>query len=150
MKKVLIFLPLIITIIFFWQKQNRPPPDTITINIVGQDYQLEIADNVLSQAKGLSGRNSLCEHCGMLFPYDNDNYHVFWMKDTLISLDIIWLDGEKEIVHLEESVQPEPEKSDNELTQYRPSVPARYVIELAAGQIQELELEIGDRIELPY
>jgi len=61
-------------------------------------------------------------------------------------LDMIWLDQDGEIVHLAENVLPEPDTPDTELTQYRPPVPARYVIELAAGQIKTLDLKVGDKI----
>ena len=71
---------------FIYQKQKL---DIVTIN--GKDIKVELALTQSQREKGLSGRNYLDKNSGMLFVFPQAGNHSFWMKDTLIPLDIIWL-----------------------------------------------------------
>lgn len=62
------------------------------VEINGNRFNVEIADNELERSKGLMFRESLCEDCGMLFVYDENGERSFWMKNTLIPLKIIFID----------------------------------------------------------
>jgi hypothetical protein len=100
--------------------------------------------------RGLGSYESLPDDRGMLFVFQQSGEYGFWMKDMLISIDIIWISAENQVVHVE-TAQPEPGVPDDQLTVYRPSAPAVYVLEVRAGLAAEKGLQVGDeaQIELP-
>jgi len=69
-------------------------------------FDVEIVDSDIDRAEGLMFRESLCDDCGMLFIFDENGRYPFWMKNTLIYLDIIWIDENKEIVFITEKAEP--------------------------------------------
>lgn len=85
-----------------------------------------------SNWKGLMGRESLCSGCGMIFVFDHESYHGFWMLNTLIPLAIIWINKELEIVHIERNAEPcvSPKNPYTECKVYTPQRPAKYVLEV--------------------
>lgn len=129
----LLIIVIFVVILLFSRK------NTINLTIKNKSYRLEIAKTIFQQAKGLSKRKSLCPNCGMIFPFPSETFHPFWMKDTLIPLDIIWLDQQGRVVYI---VQGKP----NDLSILQNTSPAKYVIELNAGDTQKLNLTIGDTI----
>ena len=100
--------------------------------------------------RGLGSYESLPDDRGMLFVFQQSGEYGFWMKDMLISIDIIWISAENQVVHVE-TAQPEPGVPDDQLTVYRPGAPAVYVLEVRAGLAAEKDLQVGDeaQIELP-
>ncbi len=104
-------------------------------------YSLEVAGTPLSQHVGLGGRVSMAQDQGMLFVFNAPDTVCFWMKDMRFSLDIIWLDAQKEVVHIEKNVSPETFPKT-----YCPDKPAQYVIELNAGEAARNHLVAGHRL----
>jgi uncharacterized membrane protein (UPF0127 family) len=103
--------------------------------------KLEKLESDKQKIKGLSGRESLCDNCGMLFRYEKPQEIGIWMKNMNFSIDIIWLDTEKKITHIEQSVSPKtyPKSfSDG-------SGRSKYVIELPSGYVKEKELQQNDK-----
>ena len=87
---------------------------------------------------GLSNRQKLEKDAGMLFVFDGDlDIHCFWMKDTFIPLDMVWLDKDKKVVFVHENAEVKSEKS------ICPDKGASYVLEVNAGQADKLGLDIG-------
>lgn len=72
----------------------------------------------------------LPENEAMLFVFERSGEHCFWMKDTRIPLDMIWLNEQKQVVHIEENVQPESYPKS-----FCPDEAALYVVEVNAGQV---------------
>lgn len=107
----------------------------------GKIITAELAVTDEERAKGLMFRKEIPEDYGMLFIFEIEERHGFWMKNTLISLDIIWLDSKKRIVHIEENVQP-CKKEPCEV--YYPSKPGLYVLELIGGKSKKEDLRVGD------
>lgn len=106
-------------------------------------FEVEVAKTKIAQTKGLMFRKSLDEREGMLFIFKNDGLYSFWMKNTLIALDIIFLDKDKKVVDIFKNVQPcRSEKCES----YRNQKPAKYVLEINAGQAEEIGLEIGSML----
>lgn len=103
---------------------------------------VEIADTPGKRAKGLSGRESLAENRGMLFVFDKPGYYSFWMKDMLIPLDFIWLNG-GEIIQINENIRPKDYPPPKFFT---PKYPADSVLEINAGTAKKLNIKIGDKI----
>lgn len=108
----------------------------------GATIHAEIADTTEKRAKGLMYRDSLAKDRGMLFTFAEPQLWTFWMKNTRIPLDIIWMDGKKRIVHIERNV-PTCSRTDDGCPQYQPNDNAMYVLELAAGVADALKLQRG-------
>lgn len=88
---------------------NNKESNLIDITIGNKKYKVEIADTPEKQEKGLMGRKSLPEDQGMLFIYDEPQDLSYWMKNTLISLDIIFIDDDMEVVSVKQG-QPMSEE----------------------------------------
>ncbi|MGH7261363.1 MAG: DUF192 domain-containing protein [Nitrospiraceae bacterium] len=116
----------------------------------GTIIQAELADTVPARARGLMFRPSLEKNRGMLFTFAEPQQWSFWMKNTRIPLDIIWMDQKKRIVHIERNV-PTCSRTDDGCPQYQPNENALYVLELAAGSADALKLQRGAtlRFQLP-
>lgn len=109
------------------------------ISIDGKQFTVEVADDAAERQKGLSGREELDSGSGMLFVFDMPSKQCFWMKDTLIPLDMLWFDANYQLIHIAENVKPEsyPES-------FCPDKDALYVVELAGGVAAQSGLKIGD------
>ena len=102
---------------------------------------IEIADDDYQRETGLMHRSSMGNHQGMLFIFEEEANRGFYMKNTLISLDIIYIDKDGKIVSFAENAKPLDE------TSLPSEVPAQYVLEINGGLSEEWLLEIGDTIE---
>ena len=154
-KMAIISLLLFIIALFIYRSlhhQLNPTPNTglpnITANIANIPYTLEVAKTDSQRAAGLSNRTFLCPNCGMIFVFSRQSIYPFWMKDTLIPLDMIWLNSAGKIVTIKTAL-PQPNTPLTQLTLYQNDQPALYVIELNAGDAQKNNLKIGDIIKLP-
>ena len=83
----------------------------------------------------------------MLFIYQQECFLSFWMKDTLIPLDILFLDSGRKIVDIQ-TMQPEPGVPDSDLHNYTSKVPAMYAIEMNAGLPEKFGFVVGMVVEL--
>lgn len=94
-----------------------------------------------AQTRGLGGRKSLPVNEGMLFVFAHPGQQCFWMKDMHFPLDIIWLNGSKQVVFIKSNLSPKtyPET-------FCPPNSAQYVIELNAGQAQKARLHTGETL----
>jgi uncharacterized membrane protein (UPF0127 family) len=121
------------------RSQSVASPDTLQAG--NHTYRLVVADSSAEQEKGLGGRRSLPQDQGMLFAFTGEDVRCFWMKDTHIPLDMIWLNSQKRILHIEPSVQPNTYPRN-----FCPKAPARYVIELNAGEAARAHLTAGETL----
>lgn len=139
MKKA-ILLALMIVLISCTAEQN--PAHSMQIG--DTKINLEIAITPAEQAKGLMYREHMDENSGMLFIFEKEEKHSFWMKNTLIPLDMIFLDSNKKIVDVmtAEPCEKDPCKS------YMPKAEAKYVLEVNAGFAQKHDIQIGEEAEL--
>jgi len=142
---ILIISPILIIIagILIWRLFfYLPPSNYVKIKIKNFDYKIELAKTTAQKSKGLSGRETLCKNCGMLFIFAFETNLPFWMKDTLIPLDMIWLDKSGKIVDIQTIIETNSTKI------YQNQNPAKYVLELNANDSQKINLKIGDIIQL--
>ncbi len=102
----------------------------------------ETADTKNQRRTGLGGRQSLNQDSTMLFIFPTSSQHGIWMKDMNFPIDIIWLDANKKVVHIESHVSPETYP-----TTFTPTEPAKYVLETNAGFVDENSITIGDTAE---
>ena len=127
---------------------NDPaPPTLIPITLPGGAIiHAELANTPQKRAEGLMYRTQLAPDRGMLFTFSQAEAWVFWMKNTKISLDLIWINDKKQIVHMEQNV-PICTRTDDSCPQYRPNEGALYVLELAAGRAESLKLQRGSKLQ---
>jgi uncharacterized membrane protein (UPF0127 family) len=104
-------------------------------------FDIEIAKTDYETQRGLMDRYTMKSNQGMLFIFTNTQPRSFYMKNTYIPLDIIYLDSDGKIVSFLENAKPLDE------TSIPSQVPAKYVFEINGGMVQSLNLEIGDKIE---
>lgn len=131
--------------------QHTADPGLIAVTMPqGTVIMAELATTAEERARGLMFRPTLEQNRGMLFTFAEPQLWSFWMKNTRIPLDIIWMDGRKKIVHIERGV-PTCSRTDDGCPQYQPNENALYVLELAAGSADALKLERGAtlRFRLP-
>jgi hypothetical protein len=114
----------------------------------GRSVRAELAVTEAERARGLMFRTSVPPGEGMLFVFETDGVYSFWMKSTLIALDMIWLDSGKRVVHIERNVPP---CRRDPCPAYGPDRLSRYVLELGAGGADAYGLKTGDvlRFALP-
>lgn len=110
----------------------------------GSAITVELAMTDEERARGLMFRERIRPDEGMLFVFDEEELHSFWMKNTLVPLDILWLGRDRRIVHIASDVPPC--KADPCPT-YGPAVPAAYVLELKAGEALARGIKLGDRLD---
>lgn len=110
----------------------------------------ELAVTPAQRTRGLMYRTSIEPDRGMLFKFSEPDYWTFWMKNTKMALDILWLDEKDVIVHIQHAT-PICARQDNLCPRYRPTTPAVSVLELGAGRAESLNLTPGKKlkIELP-
>jgi uncharacterized membrane protein (UPF0127 family) len=96
------------------------------------------------QAKGLAGRTHLTDREGMLWLYPQSGFPAFWMKDMLIPIDILWINGQT-VVDIAPSVPPPATDGTADLPIYRPDHAADAVLEVAAGFAHQYDIVAGDR-----
>lgn len=114
----------------------------ITCN--GVKFKVEIADTKRKILVGLMYRTKLRKNRGMLFVFADEEKHGFWMFETKIRLDIVWLNKNKKVVYILRDAQPCISIFDCE-TVY-PDKKARYALEFKAGIVKELGIKLGDII----
>ena len=133
---------------------TRPVYWPLTINGYLYD-RIELAFTEEEQSKGLSDRDTLAETGGMLFVSDTMSHRSFWMKGCRFDLDLIYLDAEGAVVATHRMKMEKPrQRSESEvayydrLPTYDSGKPAQFVLELAAGQIDFLGLQVGDKLDI--
>ena len=82
----------------------------------------------------------------MIFLFPDESPRGFWMYNTLIPLDIIWMDSDRRIVFISAHTPPCKSPNQAECPNYGRGFPAQYVLELAAGQAAARSLKVGDRL----
>jgi len=103
-------------------------------------FSVEIADNDAERTRGLMNRSSLAETSGMLFIFEEERIYPFWMKDTLIPLDIIWIDSNKKVVFINNETPP---CEQDPCPSYNPRVDALYVVEIPGGVARTHDIQVG-------
>ena len=121
---------------------SKPVPQVVLPGEVV--IEVEIASSDVLRAQGLMFRESLQPGHGMLFLFREADVHLFWMKNTVIPLDMIWLDEERIVVHIESDVPP---CTGDPCPNYGPEEPTHSVLEIGGGEAVRNGLEIGDRLE---
>lgn len=116
------------------------------VELAGHRYQVEIAADDASRARGLMFRDAMASNHGMLFIHEQTAPQAYWMKNTRIALDILYFDAQRRLVSQQRDVPPCT--AGDACPAYPSTAPARYVLELNAGQARKLGLRDG--VELRF
>lgn len=116
--------------------------DRSLIVFENKEFIIERAETQETRTRGLSGRVSLPEHHGLLFDFFVEGDYGFWMKDMNFSIDMLWINSEREVVHIEHDVAP-----DTYPTLFHSSEPARFVLEINAQLTEKYDIDVGDKAD---
>lgn len=105
-----------------------------------REVEVEVAATPLTRSRGLMWRKELAAGHGMLFVFAEEEEQTFWMRNTLIPLDMIFINSEHRIVGIVENAEP------RSFTRRGVGEPGRYVLEVPGGWSQEVGLSTGDRV----
>ncbi len=135
------FTALVCLLMVFSACSESPSPEESQVCFNQHCFRVELAATPEERARGLMYRESLSQDRGMLFIFEHKTDISIWMRNTLIPLDIIWLDESLVVVDIKENVQP---CTTPECPIFQPQQEAIYVLELNAGKAREVGLSIGD------
>jgi len=122
--------------------QNNTIPLTIVkSNNDTVEISVEVADTPASREIGLMDRTYLALNKGMLFVFDTEEIRSFWMKNTYIPLDIIFLNQDKKIIKIHKNTTPL-----NTTLRYSSDLPAKYCIEVNGGWTDLNNIEVGNQV----
>ena len=109
---------------------------------------MELAITPAERSQGLSGREVLPQGAGMLFIFEGDQHLAFWMPDMNFPLDMVWIDSGCRVVDATLNAPvPEPGQSLADLPRFSPGSPARFVLEINAGEFEGAGLMPGHQAE---
>lgn len=115
-----------------------PGPRDDRASFAGVQLHLLFATTTATRELGLGKRDYLLPDDAMLFVFSRDDRYGFWMKDTMIPLDMFWLDAQGHVVFMQKDVSPSTYPAV-----FYPSVPARYVLETNAGFAKAHDVTVG-------
>jgi len=119
------------------------------ISVGGKTLGVEIAKTPAEREKGLSGRESLCPDCGMLFEFDQEGIYYFWMPKMYFDIDILWIADNKVVDITYDAKKPAVgEDFNNPKERYFSKVPVDKVLEVNAGWAKENGIKIGDLLKI--
>jgi uncharacterized membrane protein (UPF0127 family) len=115
------------------------------------DFEVAVADSFDERKRGLQYVAHMASNQGMWFVFQDETVKTFWMKDTLIPLDILFVDSKFKVVSIAKNLPPcfqiDPEQKNCEYTSSVEKV--KYALELNAGMADSEGIAIGDVVELP-
>lgn len=111
------------------------------VEIGGQRYTVEVADDDAERSRGLMFRDAMAADRGMLFVHEREEPQAYWMKNTRIALDILYFDAAAKLVSQQRDVPPC--SLGDRCPPYPSNAPARFVLELNAGEAARLGLKDG-------
>jgi hypothetical protein len=110
-----------------------------TSGTILSDFDIEIADTPEKLKTGLMYRDKLQPNQGMLFIFPEQEIRSFWMKNTYLPLDILFINSDSVIVSISQNTTPFSENSINS------KAPSQYVLELNAGIVKKYDISLGDK-----
>jgi uncharacterized membrane protein (UPF0127 family) len=124
-------------------------PERVTVNVGETSFDAEVSETGAERGLGLGERDSLADDAGMLFVFNSEGEHSFWMKGMRFPLDFIWISGDQQVVAVTENVAPpEPNAATSDLELFDAEVKTQYVLEVNAGAVSAAGIQVGDRVTI--
>lgn len=127
--------------------QVSPPAESVQTTPLelpsGKRLEAELMIDDRDRTRGLMFRDSLPEDRVLLFVFEGLGFHGIWMKNCRFPIDILWLDEQRRVVHIEAGVPP---CGDGPCPAYHPMRKGLYVVEMLAGKAAREGLSVGDRL----
>jgi len=120
-------------------------PATPSVELKGSTYSIEIAEDNAAREHGLMDRESMPADHGMLFIFQDDAMRAFWMKNCKFPQDMLFFDAQRKLISVQRNV---PACTADPCPAYSSGAPARYVLELNAGQAEKLGVHPGDELTI--
>lgn len=136
--QIILVIFLAMSCLVCWASEKVFPLEILRDNKVVAEIKVLRADTEKKRALGLMFRKDLPENTGMFFVFDENVRDPFWMKNTFISLDIIFIDSSNRIVCIEKKTKPLSEDLITCITSYR------YVLEMPTGFVKKNKITYGD------
>lgn len=148
MKQLLVVVVLVACLIggyvVFYRTSSTSVSDKfVQGNLGGVSLNMELATSTADQERGLGGRTSIPDNYGMLFVFPYDGNWGFWMKDTLIPLDMFWFDDNGQVITIHQNVATSTYPEG-----FYPTSPARFVLETNAGFAAAHNIATGTQLRL--
>lgn len=125
------------------QSEPNTGLESIEMQIGSKMFNLEIANDDETRQRGLMRRDSMPANHGMIFVFPKEEVLSFWMKNTRIPLDIIYVAGDGEVVSIK-NLKP------YDVTSVSSEHPAKYAVELNAGAADAAGVRVGDLLTIPF
>jgi uncharacterized membrane protein (UPF0127 family) len=106
-------------------------------------FTVEIADTEQEKATGYMHKTSIRPDEGMIFVYDVEEFYTFWMLNTSITLDMIWINKDLKVAHIKHSALPCIRNCDI----FHPAQKAQYILEVKGGRAKQIGMELGDSVK---
>lgn len=138
---VFIIIIFVISLVIYYMQAYKQKNVCINNNC----FVSEVAKTNAERGQGLMYRIALDNDKGMLFIFDKEGIYSFWMKNTLIHLDMIWIDKNNNIVFIKENAQPCLKEVCEVIT---PNEKALYVLEVNSGNVEKYNIKLGDEVSI--
>jgi uncharacterized membrane protein (UPF0127 family) len=123
------------------------PMNRVVVEINGNPVSVEVARSPDQHEHGLMDRTKIPHRTGMLFVFEKPEKMSFWMRSTLIPLDILFFDSEQRLIAIHPWAEPCPDEV-KDCPLYDSGQEAKYVLEVAGGEAQEMKAVLGTKLEL--
>ena len=133
---------IVLVFLFLLSCQNE---SMMTIYYNDKEINVELAQTTQEITTGLMNREYLEPNSGMLFIFDDEDHRSFWMKNTLIPLDLIFMNEDYLIVDIKKNFQP---CKENPCEKYISKQPTKYVLEVKSGFVDDNDIEIGHKMDV--
>ena len=148
-----------VILLLFQGCDSAPSITSTTVEIAGKAYTMELALTRHTRERGLMDRTTLSDDEGMLFVFPDAAERSFWMKNCYIDIDLMFLDSRGTVMSVHRMVIETPKGKDEapwmyegRLRHYWSNGPSRFAIELSAGSLDRLQIDVNDKIvlDLPF
>jgi len=130
------FLVIVIAVAASFMLANFQPKTELRLG--SGVFKANVASDQLSRETGLAGVEKMKPNDALIIAFDQDDAAGIWMKGMEVSIDIVWLNANKEVIHIVKNATPEMGERI-----FRPTTKARYVVELPAGTVQKANIKVG-------
>ena len=147
---VIIFVNLGLVLLLNINIKHSSGVESSEIRIGSSVLDIEVVSTEKERETGLMYRNSLPQGHGMLFVFDSPGFYPFWMKNTSIPLDIMWLNTRGRIIDIKRNVRPciEFDRTQKNCPYYTPIEKAKYVLEVNSGWVDKNGISLGTFVSL--